>query len=37
VSKGVRQLRLDGQDINPKTPIPFVPDGKKHKVDVVLG
>ena len=37
VSKGVKNLRLDGQEIDPKAPIPFVADGKTHQVDVVLG
>ena len=37
VSKGVKRLRLDGREIDPKAPIPFVEDGKAHAVEVVLG
>jgi cellobiose phosphorylase len=37
ISKGVKALRLDGQEIDPKAPIPFVADGQSHAVEVVLG
>ena len=37
VSKGVKRLRLDGMEIDPAAPIPFVEDGKTHAVEVVLG
>ncbi len=37
VSKGVASLRLDGQAIDPTAPIPYVPDGKAHTVEILLG
>jgi len=37
VCKGVKSLRLDGQEIDPQAPIPFVADGKTHQVEVLLG
>jgi cellobiose phosphorylase len=37
VCKGVKRLRLDGADIDPTAPIPFVADGKEHTVEAVLG
>jgi len=37
VCKGVKSLRLDGKDIDPQAPIPFVADGKTHQVEAVLG
>ena len=36
-SKGVQRLRLDGVEVDPGAPIPFVPDGKEHSVEVLLG
>ena len=37
VCKGVKQLRLDGEDVDPRAPIPFVADGGVHQVEVILG
>jgi cellobiose phosphorylase len=37
VSKGVAKLIVDGQEVNPANPIPFVGDGKTHMVEVILG
>ena len=37
ISKGVKSLQLDGQDIDPKAPIPFLADGKTHSVEALLG
>ena len=37
VSKGVKQLRLDGEPVDPQAPIPFVADGLVHRVEVILG
>ena len=37
ISKGVKTLRLDGQELDPAGAIPVVGDGKTHEVEVVLG
>ena len=37
VCKGVKALRLDGKDVDPAAPIPFVADHQEHKVEVLLG
>lgn len=37
VSKGVRSVTLDGEDLDPTQPIPVQPEGSEVKVVVTLG
>ena len=37
VQKGVRRIRVDGQDVPPDLPLPLAPQGTAVRVEVEMG